>query len=354
MTGTSGRPWPHCNRSRRNAPKASCVPSCGTCEGTGSPCSGSCIIVLFLLCALFAPAARQAYDPIAPNFTKALKKPSAQHWLRQRRTGPGPVQPHPVRVPHLADHRVDLGGDRPCPWGADRRPDRVFRRKAGPFRPKGHRHHDRLSRDSPGDHRRHGAGRRRRECHDRHGDRFGTRLRQAGAGFGAFHQERWDTSPPPRPWEFQRGAIIFFHVLPNCFGPVIVQSTFQIATSILWAAGLGFLGLGAQPPLPEWGAILSKGRVYMRVAPHLTTYPGLAIFFMVLGFNLLGDGLRDALDPKSQEVLRGRLMDIGIPAFHNELLSRHCRREELKGWSGWSTCYRLRVWSPSSLRTTAW
>lgn len=96
-------------------------------------------------------------------------------------------------------------------------------------------------------------------------------------------------------------AIIFGHVLPNCIGPVIVQSTFQVATSILWAAGLGFLGLGAQPPLPEWGAILSKGRVYMRVAPHLTTYPGLAIFFMVLGFNLLGDGLRDALDPKSRK-----------------------------------------------------
>ena len=96
-------------------------------------------------------------------------------------------------------------------------------------------------------------------------------------------------------------AIIFFHVLPNCFGPVIVQSTFQVATSILWAAGLGFLGLGAQPPIPEWGAILAKGRVYMRVAPHLTTYPGLAIFFMVLGFNLMGDGLRDALDPRSRK-----------------------------------------------------
>lgn len=96
-------------------------------------------------------------------------------------------------------------------------------------------------------------------------------------------------------------TIIFGHVLPNCFSPVIVQSTFQVATSILWAAGLGFLGLGAQPPIPEWGAILSKGRVYMRVAPHLTTYPGLAIFFMVLGFNLLGDGLRDALDPKSRK-----------------------------------------------------
>lgn len=95
-------------------------------------------------------------------------------------------------------------------------------------------------------------------------------------------------------------SIIFRHILPNCLAPIIVQSTFQIATSILWAAGLGFLGLGAQAPNPEWGAILSNGRAYIRTAHHLTTYPGLAILLMVLGFNLLGDGLRDALDPKSR------------------------------------------------------
>ncbi len=94
--------------------------------------------------------------------------------------------------------------------------------------------------------------------------------------------------------------IIVRHILPNCLGPIIVQSTFQIATSILWAAGLGFLGLGAQPPDPEWGAMLSRGREYMRAAPYLTIFPGLSIFFMVLGFNLLGDGLRDALDPRSR------------------------------------------------------
>ena len=95
--------------------------------------------------------------------------------------------------------------------------------------------------------------------------------------------------------------IIIRHIMPNCLGPIIVQSTFQIATAILWAAGLGFLGLGAQPPEPEWGAMLSKGREYIRTSHHLTTYPGLAILFMVLGFNLLGDGLRDALDPRSRK-----------------------------------------------------
>lgn len=95
--------------------------------------------------------------------------------------------------------------------------------------------------------------------------------------------------------------IIVRHIMPNCLGPIIVQSTFQIATAILWAAGLGFLGLGAQAPDPEWGRMLSDGRQYIRTAHHLTTYPGLAIFFMVLGFNLIGDGLRDALDPRSRK-----------------------------------------------------
>lgn len=96
--------------------------------------------------------------------------------------------------------------------------------------------------------------------------------------------------------------IIFQHVLPNCLAPIIVQSTLQIATAILFAAGLGFLGLGARPPLPEWGVMLSTGRDYLRIAPHVATFPGLAIMFAVLGFNLLGDGLRDALDPR----LKGR------------------------------------------------
>ena len=96
--------------------------------------------------------------------------------------------------------------------------------------------------------------------------------------------------------------IIFGHILPNCLGPIIVQSTFQMATAILWAAGLGFLGLGAQPPTPEWGAILSRGRAYIRGAHHLTTFPGIAIFLMVLGFNLVGDGLRDVVDPKSRSL----------------------------------------------------
>ncbi len=86
--------------------------------------------------------------------------------------------------------------------------------------------------------------------------------------------------------------------MPHCLAPIIVQSSLQVGAAILWAAGLGFLGLGAQAPIPEWGAMLSQGRGYIRTAHHVTTYPGLAIMSTVLGFNLFGDGLRDALDPK--------------------------------------------------------
>lgn len=96
--------------------------------------------------------------------------------------------------------------------------------------------------------------------------------------------------------------IIFKHLLPNAMAPLIVQTTLSIATAILEAAALSFLGLGAQPPSPEWGAMLSDARASLQKAPWVATFPGLAIIFGVLGFNLLGDGLRDALDPKMKNV----------------------------------------------------
>ena len=96
----------------------------------------------------------------------------------------------------------------------------------------------------------------------------------------------------------RRAVIIFRHVLPNAMAPVIVQATLSLGFAILVAAGLGFLGLGVQPPTPEWGTMLGEGRQYIFRAPGLTTYPGLVIFLAVLGFNLFGDGLRDALDPR--------------------------------------------------------
>ena len=97
------------------------------------------------------------------------------------------------------------------------------------------------------------------------------------------------------------GGILFRHVMPLCISSVIVRLTLDMAGIILTAAGLGFLGLGAQPPTPEWGAMISTGRQYLLDQWWIPTVPGIAIFVVSLGFNLLGDGLRDVLDPKSAE-----------------------------------------------------
>jgi ABC-type dipeptide/oligopeptide/nickel transport system permease subunit len=92
-------------------------------------------------------------------------------------------------------------------------------------------------------------------------------------------------------------TIIFRHVLPNALPPVVVQATLGLGSTLLTAAGLGFLGLGVQQPTPEWGSMLGEGRSYIFSNPNLATFPGIAIFLTVLCFNLTGDGLRDALDP---------------------------------------------------------
>ncbi len=95
--------------------------------------------------------------------------------------------------------------------------------------------------------------------------------------------------------------IILKHVIPNTLAPIIVTVTLGVASAILSEAGLSFLGLGAQPPTPSWGLILSTGKEYLRSDPRMMLFPGLAIMVTVLGFNLFGDGLRDALDPKMKD-----------------------------------------------------
>ncbi|HZW28228.1 MAG TPA: ABC transporter permease, partial [Trueperaceae bacterium] len=92
--------------------------------------------------------------------------------------------------------------------------------------------------------------------------------------------------------------IMLAHVLPNAMGPIIVQTSLSLAFAILAEAALSFFGLGTQPPDPSWGRMLSEGRAYLRQAPWMGIFPGLAIMVSVLGFNLLGDGLRDVLDPR--------------------------------------------------------
>ena len=96
----------------------------------------------------------------------------------------------------------------------------------------------------------------------------------------------------------KNGRIITKHILPNAMAPIIVQATLGVANAILSAASLSFIGLGIQPPTPEWGAMLSAGRQYIRDYWHIVTFPGLAIMLTIFALNLFGDGLRDALDPR--------------------------------------------------------
>ena len=100
---------------------------------------------------------------------------------------------------------------------------------------------------------------------------------------------------------FSSTRILFVHVLPNCLGPLIIQGTLAIGSAILSAASLSYLGLGADAAAPDWGVMLSQGRNYLQLAPHLTTIPGIAISLTVLAMNWIGDGMRDAFDPKMRK-----------------------------------------------------
>jgi ABC-type dipeptide/oligopeptide/nickel transport system permease subunit len=105
--------------------------------------------------------------------------------------------------------------------------------------------------------------------------------------------------------------IIFFHLMPNCFAPIVVQLTLRLGSAILTEASLSFLGIGIQPPMAAWGSMVASGRDYLIELPLLSVAPGLAIMLVVFAFNMIGDGLRDAMDPR----LRGRLqMESAGPA----------------------------------------
>ncbi|MCK4598589.1 ABC transporter permease [Candidatus Bipolaricaulota bacterium] len=101
-----------------------------------------------------------------------------------------------------------------------------------------------------------------------------------------------------------QGKIVFKHVLPNCLTPIVIQASMDFGSIMLTSAALSFLGLGAQPPTPEWGLMVSTGRTYFLTNWWIVTFPGLAIFIAVLSFNLVGDGLREILDPKMRRARR--------------------------------------------------
>jgi len=100
---------------------------------------------------------------------------------------------------------------------------------------------------------------------------------------------------------FSHPRILFFHILPNCLSPIIVTFTLGISGAIMVEASLSFLGLGVQPPTPSWGSMINEGKDFLRIAPGISVYPGIAIAITVLAFNLVGEGLRDALDVKLEK-----------------------------------------------------
>ena len=97
--------------------------------------------------------------------------------------------------------------------------------------------------------------------------------------------------------------IMFLHVLPNCLGPIVVLATVLLGNVILTEATLSFLGMGIQPPLASWGGMIADGNEYLMFAPWMSVWPGIFLLFTMLSFNLLGDGLRDHLDPRGRSVL---------------------------------------------------
>ena len=133
----------------------------------------------------------------------------------------------------------------------------------------------------------------------RHRHRSSATLRPGSRAALPYRRNREITSTAARALGGSPPRIMFIHLLPNVIGPVVVLASLGVATAILTTASLSFLGLGAQPPEPEWGAMLSTGRSYMRQAWWITLFPGLAIMITVLAINLFGDGLRDVLDPKT-------------------------------------------------------
>ncbi len=136
------------------------------------------------------------------------------------------------------------------------------------------------------------------QCDDRHRDRAAAALRAPDPRARSCRRSRRTMSPRPASPGPGGLRLMFVTVLPNCLAPIIVQAALSFSTAILDAAALGFLGMGAQPPTPEWGTMLAEAREFILRAWWVVTFPGLAILVTVLAINLMGDGLRDALDPK--------------------------------------------------------
>ena len=151
---------------------------------------------------------------------------------------------------------------------------------------------------APGHLHRHRARARAAQRHHRHLPRDDPRVRARRASQRAHRSASRTSWPPTGPWASRSGRILHHRVLPNALTPLVVQATLGVATAVLEVAALSFLGLGVQPPTAEWGSMLASERNQVFTATHLVLFPGIMIMINVLAFNLIGDGLRDALDPR--------------------------------------------------------
>jgi len=257
---------------------------------------GFAIVALFVLCALFAPFLAP-YGPDQPDFSKARRGPSPEHWLGNDELGRDLFSRllYGARISGMIGViAVAIGLVLGVPMG-------LISGFYGGWID--------AADDAPG---RRDAGLSQHAARHRDGGDLGPGLTNAILAVGVvavpvyvrlvrastLSVKELDYISAARALGASDARLMWRHVLPQCLGPILVQSSLQMAAAILAAAGLGFLGLGAPPDVPEWGTMLAKGRTYIFSAPHLTMYPGLAILLVVMGFNLLGDALRDALDPR--------------------------------------------------------
>jgi dipeptide transport system permease protein len=183
--------------------------------------------------------------------------------------------------------------------GVLHRPDRgLLRRLSRHLHHAGHGHRAGLPEPAAGaGHRRHPRA-QPDQRHDRHRHRPAALFRPPDPGLGDEREDARIRDRRPKVAGVGRLRLMFSTILPNCMAPLIVQAALSFSTAILDAAALGFLGMGAQPPTPEWGTMLAEAREFILRAWWVVTFPGLAILLTVLAINLMGDGLRDALDPR--------------------------------------------------------
>ena len=253
---------------------------------------------LFVVLAIFAPLIAP-YDPIATSWTLVRKAPSALHWFGTDDVGRDVLGPRHVRRARLADGGRHLGRHRARDRRAARADGRLSRRLDRRADQPHHRRDAGLPVPDPG-HRARGIPRPEpRQRHDRHRRHHHADLRAADARSGDGVKVE-DYVEAARAIGNPRWRIALFHILPNILPALLVQATLSIAAAIIAEAALSFLGLGQQPPAPSWGSMLNSAQRFLTNAPWMAIWPGLAIFLAVLSFNLLGDGLRDALDPRER------------------------------------------------------